>query len=86
MGPPSEASLDRWAGASILGGQECSLALRNCSGSARPGLLEFQAVVSRPVAHSVVGGRCSNEVGALRDPGFGGPCASAAPRTMIWGS
>lgn len=86
MGPPSEASLDRRAGAFILGEQECSLALRGCSGSACPGLLEFQPAVSRPVAHSVIGGRCSNEVGALRDPGFGGPCASAAPRAMIWGS
>lgn len=86
MGPPSEASLDQRAGGSILGEQECGLALRGCSGSARPGLLEFQPAVSWPVAHSVVGGRCSNGVGAVRDLGFGGPCALAAPRAMIWGS
>ena len=50
-----EAILDRWAGDSILGEQECDLALRGCSGSARPGLLEPQPAVSRLVAHSGAG-------------------------------
>lgn len=78
MGPPSEAILDRQTGGSILGKQVRS---------GPEGLFWVsQPAVSQPVARSAVGGRCSHGVGAVRDLGFGGPCALAALRAVIWGS